>query len=166
MFLCHVLRRPAAVLAIAVSLLLSGCGGASDADLAKAKAAGASEQAAQQKEKTQRDDQAKLVAEVKKLQNDAAAAKKQAATAAAAAATKAATAATQAQGTSCGNNLSVGTNTSCAFAQQVETSYYSWGAGTNFTVWSPVTSQWYTMNCTAGLPIVCRGGNNALVYIR
>jgi hypothetical protein len=33
-------------------------------------------------------------------------------------------------------------------------------------VYSPVTGRSYTMTCVAGIPSVCRGGNNAVVYIR
>src|SRR5665647_342167 len=71
--------RPVVVLAIGVSLLLSGCSKTSQEDLAKAKAAGASEEAAKLKQKTLEEEQARLAAEVKRLQ--AAAAKSASATA-------------------------------------------------------------------------------------
>jgi len=61
----------------------------------------------------------------------------------------------------------VGRNTSCAFAANVESAFYAAGGGTNtVSVYSPVTGRSYTMTCVAGIPSVCRGGNNAVVYIR
>lgn len=65
--------------------------------------------------------------------------------------------------TSCGGGLQVGPNTSCAFAQNVQQSYDSSGAG-EVSVYSPVTNQSYEMNCVPGDPVVCTGGNNAAVY--
>lgn len=171
----HAICRPVVVLAIGGSLLLSGCSRTSDSDLAKAKAAGASEAAASQKIKSQEEAQAKLAAEVKKLQAEAAKAKAVVpvpSTAAPAApapvpapAAPAAPAPAARQGTSCGGNLSVGANTSCAFAANVESAFYAQGSG-SVDVYSPVTGRWYTMNCVSGVPTVCRGGNNAVVYIR
>jgi hypothetical protein len=66
--------------------------------------------------------------------------------------------------TSCGDGLSVGPNTSCPFAQNVRDAYFSSGGGSTVSAGSPVTGQVYTMNCTAGSPHVCRGGNNASVF--
>jgi Glucodextranase, domain B len=63
----------------------------------------------------------------------------------------------------CGGDLSVGPNTSCAFAQNVQATYYQSGPGWN-TVYSPVTDQTYSIYCTANSPHVCTGGNNAAVY--
>lgn len=60
--------------------------------------------------------------------------------------------------------MSVGPNTSCAFAANVEAMYRSSGAGT-FGVYSPVTGNTYTMTCNvSGSSVVCTGGNNASVY--
>jgi hypothetical protein len=68
------------------------------------------------------------------------------------------------QGTSsCGGGVSVGPNTSCAFAQNVAAAYRSSGQSP-IEVFSPTTGQTYTMSCTAGSPHVCTGGNNASVY--
>src|SRR5665648_63597 len=64
--------RPVVVLAIGVSLLLSGCSRTTQADLDKAKAAGASEEAAKAKQKALEDEQARLAAEIKRLQAEAA----------------------------------------------------------------------------------------------
>lgn len=64
--------------------------------------------------------------------------------------------------TSCGGDLSAGPNTSCPFAESVRASYP--GSGAPFEVYSSVTGQTYTMQCTTGSPHVCTGGNNASVY--
>ena len=89
---------------------------------------------------------------------------------AAAKARSAATAATAATATTrCSDRVSAGSHTSCAFALLVEVAFYSWGGGNQaLDVYSPVTGLWYTMHCEAGVPTVCRGGNNnnAVVYIR
>lgn len=66
--------------------------------------------------------------------------------------------------TSCGGSLSVGPDTSCAFAQNVYDTYYNSGQSTSIDVYSPVTGQTYGMTCTGSAPTVCRGGNNASVY--
>jgi hypothetical protein len=68
--------------------------------------------------------------------------------------------------TSCGGTLSVGPNTTCGFAANVEADYYSEigaGSGTVYS-YSPTTGRYYTMYCTAGSPHQCTGGNNASVY--
>jgi hypothetical protein len=68
---------------------------------------------------------------------------------------------------SCGDGLTVNSNTSCTFAQIVKDEYLASGGGNrSIDVYSPVTGQTYAMTCTAGAPTVCRGGNNAAVYIR
>ena len=65
--------------------------------------------------------------------------------------------------TSCGGDLSVGPNTSCAFAEAVRSAYASSGPGT-VIAYSPVTNRTYAMSCSAGSYVVCTGGNNASVY--
>lgn len=68
--------------------------------------------------------------------------------------------------TSCGGSLSVGPNTTCGFAANVEADYYSEigsGSGSVYS-YSPTTGQYYTMYCSAGAPHVCTGGNDASVY--
>lgn len=70
-------------------------------------------------------------------------------------------------GASCGAGVTAGANTSCAFALNVAQAYFRAGGGSpTLSVYSPVTNQTYTMNCVAGAPTVCRGGNNAVVYVR
>lgn len=66
----------------------------------------------------------------------------------------------------CGGGLSVGPNTTCAFAENVESNYFSEiGSGSGTVVsYSPVTNKTYSMYCTAGEPHECTGGNNASVY--
>lgn len=64
-------------------------------------------------------------------------------------------------------NVSAGANTSCPFALNVAAVYLSQGGGNiSVVVYSPVTGQNYTMSCVAGVPSVCSGANNAVVYIR
>lgn len=66
---------------------------------------------------------------------------------------------------SCGSGVGAGPNTSCAFAQNVANAYYDSGGQTSLDVYSPTTGQTYTMTCTPGSPTVCRGGNDASVYV-
>jgi hypothetical protein len=68
--------------------------------------------------------------------------------------------------TSCGGSLSVGPNTTCGFAANVEADYYSEigsGSGSVYS-YSPTRDRYYTMYCSAGTPHVCTGGNDASVY--
>jgi Glucodextranase, domain B len=65
--------------------------------------------------------------------------------------------------TSCGGGLSVGPDTSCAFAENVYRAYENNGPG-DVTAYSPVTQLNYTMYCSGSTPVVCTGGNNASVY--
>lgn len=68
--------------------------------------------------------------------------------------------------TSCGGTLSVGPNTTCGFAVNVEADYYAEigsGAGTVYS-YSPTRERYYSMYCTAGSPHQCTGGNEASVY--
>lgn len=68
--------------------------------------------------------------------------------------------------TSCGGTLSVGPNTTCGFAANVEADYYSEigsGAGTVYS-YSPTRERYYSMYCTAGSPHQCTGGDEASVY--
>lgn len=162
--------RPVVVLVIGLSLLLSGCSRTSQSDIEKAKAVGASEEAAKQKQKSLEEEQARLAAEVKRLQAEAAKAKTATANPTVTKTVQGQTGQGQtgtSQGTSCGGNLSAGPNTTCAFAVNVRDAFYAAGGG-NVTVdvYSPVTGKYYTMSCAAGVPSVCRGGNNAVVYIR
>lgn len=62
----------------------------------------------------------------------------------------------------CGDTVQAGPNTTCAFAFNVRTEYNN-SSSTTIRVYSPVTDRTYTMYCTPGDTVVCRGGNNASV---
>ncbi|HTZ88576.1 MAG TPA: hypothetical protein VMB05_18080 [Solirubrobacteraceae bacterium] len=64
---------------------------------------------------------------------------------------------------SCGDALSVGPNTSCAFAENVRAAYASSGPG-DVSAYSPVTNETYVMNCSDGSYVVCTGADDASVY--
>ncbi len=65
----------------------------------------------------------------------------------------------------CGGDLSVGPDTSCPFAQNVEKAYNeSSGGETDVSAYSPSTGETYTMHCTSELPHICTGGKGAAVY--
>jgi hypothetical protein len=68
-------------------------------------------------------------------------------------------------GGSCGGELSVNSNTSCPFAQNVENAYYAEvGSGSGEVVaYSPVTERDYTMSCS-GSPHECTGGDDAAIF--
>ena len=66
----------------------------------------------------------------------------------------------------CGGSLSVNENTTCPFAANVESAYYSEigsGSGT-ISAYSPAKDRYYSMHCSASSPHECTGGNNAAVY--
>jgi Glucodextranase, domain B len=65
--------------------------------------------------------------------------------------------------TPCGGELTVGPDTTCAFAEDVRAKYLESGSGT-YEVYSPVTERTYTMTCVGGATVVCTGGNHASVY--
>ena len=64
--------------------------------------------------------------------------------------------------TNCGGGVYAGADTSCPFALNVAADYT--GTGPDYA-YSPVTGLSYTMNCYDSNPIICTGGNNALVQI-
>ena len=58
--------------------------------------------------------------------------------------------------------------TSCEFARVVWIEYMntgSRGGPATLTAFSPVTGVTYTMNCSGGAVVTCRGGNDAVVHI-
>ena len=65
--------------------------------------------------------------------------------------------------TPCGNELTVGPDTTCSFAENVRAKYDEAGPGT-YEIYSPVTEKTYEMTCSTGTPVTCTGGNNASVY--
>jgi len=73
----------------------------------------------------------------------------------------------------CSDRVSAAPNTSCAFALVVDTAWRQvngWNVNEGVTVdinaHSPTTNTSYAMRCTKGMPTVCRGGNDATVYIQ
>jgi hypothetical protein len=68
-------------------------------------------------------------------------------------------------GTSCGDGVFAGPNTSCAFAMNVRAAWNDApGTVNTVRVHSPITGQTYTMNCApSGRGITCSGANNASV---
>lgn len=66
----------------------------------------------------------------------------------------------------CGEGLSVNSVTTCPFARAVRDEYESSNGASVIEVFSPVTKQSYTMTCSGGGPVVCRGGNGAEITIR
>jgi serine/threonine protein kinase len=69
--------------------------------------------------------------------------------------------------TSCGGGLSVGPNTSCGFAQNVEQTYdQTTGGAQTVSAYSPATGIIYTINCSGAEPHICTGGttHDASVY--
>ncbi len=159
-----------AVIVVAGGFSLSGCA-PSESELAKATQAGADAQIQREAVEKEQAERAALKAQVDKLTKRAAKEKSAKAKAKATSAksakkvSKVSKAAKSA--TSCGGNLSVGSNTTCSFAYNVRAEYLdAGGRNAQFDAYSPVTGQYYVMTCTPGVPTVCRGGNNAVVYIR
>lgn len=67
----------------------------------------------------------------------------------------------------CGNDVYARSDTtSCEFARNVQANYYSEiGSGSGVVnSYSPKTGTHYDMDCTAGRPHVCTGGDEAEVY--
>jgi serine/threonine-protein kinase len=64
--------------------------------------------------------------------------------------------------TDCGGGVYAGADTSCPFALNVAANYT--GTGPDYA-YSPVTGLSYTINCSDSNPIICTGGDNALVQI-
>lgn len=156
------------VVALLVAMTLTGCGGggATEAELSQARQEGAATEREKQALTAQRQKQAQLEARIKKLEKQLAQAQKaqKKTTTKPATTTRSGGASSR---TSCGGNLSVGSNTTCPFAENVRNAWYAAGGGTvTVDAYSPVTNRYYTMFCSAGIPTVCRGGNNAVVYIR
>jgi len=72
----------------------------------------------------------------------------------------------ESSGTTCSPNVVAGPKTSCVFALSVESAWLNAPVGaTAVDVYSPVTNKTYSMRCEQGNPTVCRGGNDAVVYI-
>jgi hypothetical protein len=163
-------RWPLAVAACALLAGAAGCGsssGASQEQVDQARREGA----AQQKLK---DQQAQLRKDIEALKKEREASRSSSSSSSGSTRPAASTssgssspAPAPSSATGCGQGVSAGANTSCAFAINVARAYYQSGGGSpTLSVFSPVTNQTYTMQCTGGAPTTCRGGNNAVVYIR
>lgn len=146
--------RPALYLSVlaAIAVAVSSCGssGASQDELNEARTEGAKE--AQQQSKIE-----KIEGQLKSLKHGHGAPNQSN--------TPSSSAPASGSG-NCGGSLSVGPNTTCAFAENVEYEYFAEigsGSGT-VTAYSPVTEKIYSMYCSAGEPHECTGGNNATVY--
>jgi hypothetical protein len=138
--------------------LVAGCGGNDDEDLDRAREEGARQARLQERQKQQRERQRELEKKIKELEE------KQRQGGSSAGGSSGGTAAPSTGGrTSCGDGLTVGPNTTCAFARVVRAEYQRTGSGT-VEAYSPVTERTYTMSCSHGSPHVCVGGNNASVY--
>ncbi|MBI4898305.1 MAG: hypothetical protein HY827_08040 [Actinobacteria bacterium] len=142
-----------------LSMGLSGCGSSKE-DLEKARQQGAEEYRQKHDAAAQKRKQRELERKIKKLERES----KQKSSSRS---TSGSGSGGYSSGTSCGGGLSVGPNTTCSFAENVRSEWYSAGSGdVLIDVYSPVTGSTYTMSCNAGTTTVCRGGNNATVYIR
>lgn len=165
--------RRRALLPLAALALAAGCGGGgiSEADLKRsnesAVAAAAGEASASAAQASRDAVQASLQAEVEKLKSAAASPPPPPAPAPDPVTAAPAPAAPKASTTSCGDNVSAGGSTSCAFALNVAYEWRYYGNGTStVTAYSPVTQEYIDMRCVAGVPVVCKGGRAAVVYIR
>jgi len=65
---------------------------------------------------------------------------------------------------SCGGDLSVGPDTTCEFAEDVQSAYRSSGGSSTVEAFSPVTNKTYEMTCVTGAQVKCTGGIGATVY--
>jgi Glucodextranase, domain B len=67
--------------------------------------------------------------------------------------------------TSCGGGLSVGPDTTCVFAESVQSAYRSSGGSGTVEAYSAVTHKTYEMTCvTSTTTVKCTGGIGAAVY--
>lgn len=68
----------------------------------------------------------------------------------------------------CSNGVGAGSNTSCPFALNVAAAVWAAGAADPLQVQahSPATGRDYVMSCIRGPWIVCKGGTNAVVYVK
>jgi Glucodextranase, domain B len=67
--------------------------------------------------------------------------------------------------TSCGGDLSVGPDTTCVFAESVQSAYRGSGGASTVEAYSAVTHKTYEMTCvTSTTTVKCTGGIGAAVY--
>jgi hypothetical protein len=65
---------------------------------------------------------------------------------------------------SCGGGLSVGPDTTCEFAEAVQSAYQSSGGSSTVEAYSAVTKKDYEMTCVTAARVTCTGGIGASVY--
>ena len=156
------MNRPKGVVILLAVLGLcvfaAGCGGASDQDIENAKREGAKE--AKQAEKLQ--EIQKGIAQLKKQRK-----KGNFKQTTAPPASTASTYTGSGPAKTCSNGIGASSATSCDFAFNVAGEYGSNPGATSISAFSPVTGQDYSMTCSAwsGGGTVCRGGNDAAVFI-
>lgn len=150
----------AAVWAIGLLVVSSGCGGASDTELQQARIEGAKEAR-----------QAETLKEIRR--GIATLKKKQQSGSTAPVVSPPSSAPYTGSGPSkdCGNGIGVNSNTTCPFAYNVAGAYVANPGSTSIVAYSPKpegTGLSYTMTCSpwSGGGTVCRGGNDAAVFIR
>lgn len=161
-------------LGLVAALVLTGCIGATQEELDKAREAGASEAASQaaEQQRTQelQDEVERLKQEAQQNKAEARQAERRAIRAERQAAKNGGTNGGSTSGsttaTACGDGVYAGANTSCAFAMNVVGEYGSNPGASTIRAYSPVTGQFYTLSCgtAANGGHVCTGGNNAAVY--
>lgn len=167
-------RRPVPIPRLSTLLVTSlavvataGCGNAADEERLQAERIARAERDAIQKTrleeaaKDQRREQRRLRRELEKLKRE------RDRSGSAAPARTPAPASSASSGSACESGLSVGANTTCAFARAVRSAFEQSGGSSVVEAYSPVTNRSYTMSCsTSGVTTVCRGGNNASVFFR
>ena len=68
--------------------------------------------------------------------------------------------------TACGDGISAGANTSCAFAMNVAGEYGSNPGASTISAYSPATGEEYVLSCSPyGNGTACFGGNDASIYL-
>ncbi len=151
----------------AAGLALSACGNdsPSQAELDQARKEGAKQALDQQQTRKQQRQIAQLKKQVKKADGGGNGGGGGTTTTSAVAVGGSSSGGIPSGATSCADDVYAGPNTSCQFALNVSTNYYGSGQSTNIDVYSPVTNKNYVMTCTGSSPTVCRGGNNASVYL-
>lgn len=150
-----------ALLTMVAATAISGCGGASEEDLQKAREQGAQEQRDKDAQEEQQKKQKELEKKINKLEKEA---KKKDNSSSSGSSNNGGSAPGPTH--YCSSGLGAASNTTCAFAENVRSEWASAGGGTvSIDVYSPATSTTYRMHCVDGPTTVCRGGNNAVVYI-
>lgn len=167
MSLTRLLSTAFVVIGTGAVATISGCGSSSDDNLsadqvATVKAEALREFKAEQRRKDADRKLAQIEKELKQLKKSKKKDDKRAVPSASSGGNSASSAPS---GSSCGGGISVNSVTSCSFASNVASAFYSHGSGTVYAT-SPVTGQTYAMSCSGGVPTVCTGGNGAAVYIR